>query len=226
MQDSYILALDTSGGACTACVFDTGTRAVLAAAYEAMPYGQATRIMPMVDGVVRQAGVCRTQIGAIYTCNGPGYFTGIRIGLSTARGLALGLQVPLYGISSLQAMAFQVQHSPAPPIEYTVIMESKRQDFYVQSFQGTTATSPITSLLAQHISPKSHIVGSGIQRYLQTTHNPHTTVIDCPPYPSADTIARGVYDLLQRGDTGAVYTGAAPLYLRAADVRPPPQTGT
>ncbi len=221
MKKSYILALDTSGGACTAGVFDTCTNTVLASDYALMPYGQAVNIMPMVDRVVTTAGIDKAHISAIYTCNGPGYFTGIRIGLSTAQGLALGLGVPLYAISSLHAMAFQVLYTVPNINNITVIMESKRQDFYVQSFDGATATDDLCSLLAQDISPNPYIVGSGVKRYLQKIDTPTCTAIDCPPYPHADNIARGIYHLLQQGDTTAIYKGGPPLYLRPPDVQPP-----
>lgn len=204
-----LLVLDTSGGACTACVYDVGKDTVLASAYETMPYGQATHIVPMVDVVVERSGISHNAVDAIGVCNGPGYFTGMRIGMSTAQGLALGLGVPIYGVSSLQAMAYQSQCTQ----DLTVIMESKRADCYVQSFENMHPTTDILCLEPSHIVSKSHVVGSGLHRY----ENHGVTVIPCCPYPHAIYIACAIVNGLREGDSCL----AEPMYLRAPDVHPP-----
>ena len=94
-------------------VFDTSNQYVAAALYsgkqkvrsiiEFMPRGQAERLMSLLNGLLEGASLDWSDIAKIGVCTGPGNFTGIRIAVSTARGLALGLEIPAIGISSFEA---------------------------------------------------------------------------------------------------------------------------
>jgi len=94
-------------------VFDTSNQYVAAAIYsgkqkvqsiiEFMPRGQAERLMSLLNGLLEGASLDWSDIAKIGVCTGPGNFTGIRIAVSAARGLALGLEIPAIGISSFEA---------------------------------------------------------------------------------------------------------------------------
>jgi len=100
-----VLGIDTALDACSvALVRDDET---LAADTEAMTRGQAERVAPMVREVVTQAGVVFSDIDRIAVTTGPGSFTGVRVGLSFARGLALAIGKPCVGISTLEALALE-----------------------------------------------------------------------------------------------------------------------
>jgi tRNA threonylcarbamoyl adenosine modification protein YeaZ/ribosomal-protein-alanine acetyltransferase len=100
-----LLALDTCLGCCSAAVFDTSSSVVIAARRELMERGQAEAIAPMVQDVTRTAGAGFESIGALVVTIGPGTFTGVRIGLALAQGLALARATPLIGLSTMLATA-------------------------------------------------------------------------------------------------------------------------
>lgn len=96
------LALDTSTEACSVALSYHGQ---LLALDEVCPQQHSKRILPMVQQVLADAGVSLSQLNGIVFGRGPGSFTGVRIGVSVAQGLAFGVDVPVYGVSTLAAMA-------------------------------------------------------------------------------------------------------------------------
>ncbi len=101
-----ILALDTSMGACSAAVLRAeGEVLRLHARQEAMARGHAEALMPMVAGVLEEAGLAASELDLIAATVGPGSFTGVRIAIAAARGLALATGAKLYGTDSLSVMA-------------------------------------------------------------------------------------------------------------------------
>lgn len=99
-----ILGFSTSGPYCGAALWSDGD--VIAALHEELPKGQAERLMPMLEEVLAAVGVGFGDLKAIGVGAGPGNFTGIRISIAAARGLALGLGIPAVGVSVLEALAW------------------------------------------------------------------------------------------------------------------------
>ena len=101
-----ILALDTSMGVCSAAVLRTGPSERTMVLREAeMLRGHAEALMPMVEEVLAEAGVAPRDLDTIAATQGPGSFTGVRIAIAAARGLALTGRATLYGTDSLTVMA-------------------------------------------------------------------------------------------------------------------------
>jgi tRNA threonylcarbamoyl adenosine modification protein YeaZ len=98
-----ILAFDTSQAQCAAALL--AGEAVLARRDEAMARGQAERLFPMIGEVLHEAGKAMDEIDAIAVCTGPGNFTGVRLGVAAARGLAMALDRPAIGVSRFEALA-------------------------------------------------------------------------------------------------------------------------
>lgn len=96
------LALDTSTEACSVALSYHGQ---LLALDEVCPQQHSKRILPMVQQLLADAGISLNQLSGIVFGRGPGSFTGVRIGVSVAQGLAFGVDVPVYGVSTLAAMA-------------------------------------------------------------------------------------------------------------------------
>jgi tRNA threonylcarbamoyladenosine biosynthesis protein TsaB len=100
-----VLGIDTSLDACSVAIVRNGE--TLAHVHETMNKGQAERLAPMVREVAQQAGIALTDIDRVVVTTGPGSFTGVRVGLSFARTLALSLGKPCLGVSTLEALALE-----------------------------------------------------------------------------------------------------------------------
>ncbi|EKP0306723.1 tRNA (adenosine(37)-N6)-threonylcarbamoyltransferase complex dimerization subunit type 1 TsaB [Aeromonas veronii] len=102
MNELKILAVDTATEACSAALL-VGDK--LFSRWEEAPRDHTRKILPMVQAVLEDAGISLSDLDAIAFGRGPGSFTGVRIGIGVAQGLAFGAGVPLIGISTLAAMA-------------------------------------------------------------------------------------------------------------------------
>lgn len=129
-----ILALDSAMAACSAAVWCDGV--VLARRFVPMERGQAEALVPMVCDVMAEAGMSYDHIDRIAVTVGPGAFTGLRIGLSAARGLALAAGKPLGGVTTLEAVAEGVAASQLVGRNLLVVLGTKRSDLYVQAFDS------------------------------------------------------------------------------------------
>lgn len=138
-----ILALDTAARFCAAAVYDAGSETVLAAVSEDIGKGHAEVLMDHVERALAEAGLSIGEIGRIAVNVGPGSFTGVRIGVSAARGFALALRCPAIGVTAFEALAAETSALfPARPV--TVFLDAHRGEIYTQSFDeaGTPASQP------------------------------------------------------------------------------------
>ena len=97
-----ILAIDTATEACSAALWNDGT---LSAHFEICPREHTQRILPLVQEVLTESGTTLSELDALAFGRGPGSFTGVRIGIGIAQGLALGAELPMIGVSTLATMA-------------------------------------------------------------------------------------------------------------------------
>ncbi|MDB6453866.1 tRNA (adenosine(37)-N6)-threonylcarbamoyltransferase complex dimerization subunit type 1 TsaB [Falsirhodobacter sp. 20TX0035] len=128
--DALILAFDTSAAHCAAALLQGDT--VLAQAEEPMAKGQAERLIPLLEEVLADAGKRWSDLDALAVGTGPGNFTGVRIAVAAARGLALGLDIPALGVTTLEARAHGL------PRPFVVAEDARRGAFYVQTFGPDT----------------------------------------------------------------------------------------
>lgn len=126
MRPEIILAFDTSAAHCAAALLLPDGRVL--DRFEAMEKGQAERLMPLLEDLLAEGGTAWRDLTRIAVGTGPGNFTGVRIAVAAARGLALGLGIPALGIPRLQALA---QGLPRP---VTVIEDARRGEVYNQTF--------------------------------------------------------------------------------------------
>lgn len=98
---------------------------------EEMPQGQAERIFLAIDELLDRSGLAYKDLRRIAVTTGPGSFTGLRIGLSAARGLGLALGIPVIGVPSLLALSLPVTGGPA-----AVLLDARRDEAYFQAFSG------------------------------------------------------------------------------------------
>ena len=168
---------------------------MLSARCEEMSKGQAERLMNILSQILSDAGYRYDDLDAIGVGTGPGNFTGIRIGISAARGLALGLGIPAVGISLFEAL----REGASPPCACTI--DARRNDVYFQT------TGPDDETCAPKVVP-----ADAIPRH----DGPLIGVGGIPPvFPPAVAIAR----LAARQFTRAP-ARPTPLYIRPADAAP------
>jgi tRNA threonylcarbamoyladenosine biosynthesis protein TsaB len=130
-----ILAIDTAGVDCAAAVYDASTDKLLAAVTDRIGKGHAERLMAMIDDVLDEAGLPLQAIGRVAVTIGPGSFTGIRVGVAAARGLALALPAEVVGVTTLETLA-QAHLATYPGQAVIAAMDAKRHEIYAQAFDG------------------------------------------------------------------------------------------
>ena len=120
-----ILAIETSAKSVSAAVVEGGVP--LASAYQNMGLTHSRTLMPLVDGMLSAAGLRVQDMDLLAAANGPGSFTGLRIGVSALKGLAWALEKPCCGVSTLAAMARNLAH-----MEGLIIcaMDARRNQVY------------------------------------------------------------------------------------------------
>ncbi|MFP5077674.1 tRNA (adenosine(37)-N6)-threonylcarbamoyltransferase complex dimerization subunit type 1 TsaB [Rhizobium sp. YIM 134829] len=161
-----VLALDTAGIACQAALFDAAAGKVLGQASEEIGRGHAERLMEMIDAALLASGLPLEAVDRIAVTIGPGSFTGIRVGVAAARGLALALGKPCVGISILEALA-RAALPDAGGRAILSVLDAKREELYLQVFSpdGSPRAEPqaveIMSARAEFAGFEGLIVGSG-----------------------------------------------------------------
>jgi len=112
-----VLAIDTAASLCAACVYDAAAQAEKGRVVLDLGKGHAEHIMAVIEDALRQAGLSYDAIGAVAVSVGPGSFTGVRVGVSAARGLALALKIPAVGVSTLEAIGTETRKAfPERPV--------------------------------------------------------------------------------------------------------------
>lgn len=138
-DNTTLLAFDTSAAHCAAAVFAQG--ALQHTVTEPMAKGQAERVLVLCQEVLAQSDLALENIGALGVGVGPGNFTGIRISVSAARGLALALGVPAIPVSTFEMLCAPDATQTAP--RELVAVSAPREAAYVQLFsQGRPASEP------------------------------------------------------------------------------------
>lgn len=130
-----VLAIDTAGTACNVAIYDAARDTTLGFAGADIGRGHAERLMGFIDEALSVAGVEMDEVDRIAVTIGPGSFTGIRVGVATARGLGLALGRSVVGVSVLQALAKSAL-AAAPGHPVLIVTDAKREEVYLQRFDA------------------------------------------------------------------------------------------
>ncbi len=203
--DPLILAFDTSAAHCAAALL-SGDR-LLVLRHEAMDKGQAERLIPLLDEVLAEGGAVWADLSALAVGTGPGNFTGVRLAVAAARGLALALDIPALGVTALEARA----HGLPRPL--TVVEDARRHEVYVQVFSPDADLARVTTIAALPLEcALDRFAGSAAEAAAMATGG---TALP-QPVPLVEAIARIAATRLD-----APQPRPAPFYLRGADAAPP-----
>jgi tRNA threonylcarbamoyl adenosine modification protein YeaZ len=214
-----ILAIDTSLPAVSVCVFDSNAKQALASETAPMQKGHAEALMPMIERVVARIDDGFASIGRVAVTVGPGSFTGIRIGVAAARGIALARGIEAVGVSSLAALATPLLFSDAEKIVAAVI-DALHGNVYLSAYgsSGRILFSPRLLAVAEACrllgAGQVVAVGSGarILREAAAKLGQDIDVVERDPWPDINDVAKlGVV-------ADPNNAPARPLYLKAPDV--------
>src|ERR1700691_1706726 len=216
-----VLAIDTALGACSAAVLDTEYGGILASESLPMVRGHAEALMPLLRRVMSEAGMAFPDIHRVAVTTGPGSFTGLRVGIAAARGIALAADKPAVGLSTLSAYA--APHMAANEgFPVVAAIDARHAHVYLQVFSqdGRTMMAPRLAALGEAVQAaaeaSSCIVGSAAQSVAAALSR-----ADAPP---ASVDARAAPDIIWVARMGAVVpegqSPPKPQYLRAPDAQP------
>jgi tRNA threonylcarbamoyl adenosine modification protein YeaZ len=222
-----ILALDTSMGACSAALItrDGNARRVFARV-ERMARGHAEALMPMVADIVGESGTAFSALDRIAATTGPGSFTGVRIAISAARGLALVTAAKLFGSDSLTVMAREAHDlgvtAGAP---FAVAVDARRGMLYLGLYDEVASKRDGPLLIAPddaaNLLPGDlrSAVGSGAARLAEAASARGLRVA-----AELDTLEPNAGALAALAEeSGETVSSLRPLYLRPPDARPQTQ---
>lgn len=216
-----ILAIDTGLDACAAAVLDTETAELRAQESLPMKRGHAETLMPMIARVMQSADLAFTALDRIAVTVGPGSFTGLRVGISAARGLALAAKRPAVGLTTLSAYAAAIvgQSGPAPVIS---AIDARHDHVYFQIVAGDGSQLvrpgivPIDEAIAASQFGAPHLVGSAANILAERWPKdaPQPVAVDAQPAPDIGWVA-------WLGAAADPETNPArPFYLKAPDAKP------
>ena len=209
-----LLAIDTSASHCAVCVLDDAAGTTHRDVRD-IGTGHAEVLMGQIAGVLKQARLTWSDLDRIAVCVGPGSFTGVRVGVSAARGFALALGIPAVGVTTLEAIA-----ADAVPLaggrSILAAIDARRGQVYVQPFdEAGVATAdpravPVEQALAM-VQSGTVVAGNG------------AALLGAEGAVLADAASGDIGTVARLGAARAPGAAPVPLYLRSADAKP--QTG-
>src|ERR1700753_618162 len=224
-----ILAIDTALDACAAAVLDTGANKLIAVESEPMKRGHAEALMPLIARVMKQSALPFVALDRIAVTTGPGSFTGLRVGLSAARGIGLAAGKPVVGLTTLSAYAAPVV-SEAGEQPVISAIDARHDHVYYQVVSGNGSSlvrakvAPISEALEAASFGAAHLGGHAAPTL---AGNPAQTLAaggpsDAPPPIKVEALPAP--DINWVAWLGAAVTPgtapAKPYYLRAPAAKP------
>jgi tRNA threonylcarbamoyladenosine biosynthesis protein TsaB len=211
-----LLAIESSDRLCGACLLDPDTGGIVAAKTIDIGKGHAELLMGVVNEALKQADLTYAGLSSVAVCVGPGSFTGIRVGVSAAIGFGVALNIPVSGVTSLQALAMQHLASGA---EMLCLIDAHRGDVYAQTFSsgGLPVDAPRQIALDQIVQmpaiDSKLLCGSGAILLNAAHPELNITMGNGTHLPAVESVAAAALN-------PAFCVSAKPLYLRRPDAKP------
>jgi len=220
-----ILAIDTATQVSSVAVLKEGR--LLA---ELTMQGKLTHsetLLPHIEQVLKMAAVAKEELTGIAVSNGPGSFTGLRIGLAAAKAMSYVLGIPLVGVSTLQALAYQL---PAPSVRVMCLLDAQKGNAYVESYRwennslqvvDSVQVAKITDIVAACANMNEQVIllGDAVQKKVAGKLELPANVSVAPPHivmPRAACVAMLGQAKLMAGETDNVMD-LEPVYIRRSE---------
>ena len=200
-----LLTLDTATPLVTVALHDGADVVAELSADTPMKHGE--QLAPLIAGALEQAGIVRQDLTAIGVGVGPGPFTGLRVGLVTARTLGFVLEIPVYGVCTLDVLAVEAVATGAVDRDFAVATDARRKEVYWATYDvaGGRTEGPMVDKPAV-LATELPVAGEGPRLYPDAF--PHAVA---PARPSAGWLAHAIAEEL------AELLDPEPLYLRRPD---------
>ncbi|HET9082468.1 MAG TPA: tRNA (adenosine(37)-N6)-threonylcarbamoyltransferase complex dimerization subunit type 1 TsaB [Trebonia sp.] len=208
-----LLGLDTATPAVTVALHDGGQPLAQLVTVDA--HRHAELLAPAIAKVVADAGASQRDLTGIVAGVGPGPYTGLRVGLVTARVLGAALGIPVYGLCSLDAIAADVDAGGG---DFLVATDARRRELYWARYDGGGRRVAGPEVAKPVDIPVAGLPAAGEGPMLYPELLPEGL---SPAYPAAATLCRVAVAALEAGDPGKLLLPPEPLYLRRPDVREP-----
>ena len=186
---NLILSIETSGDWCSAAFCSDGE--TFASALIDTPRMQSSRLAPMIDQLLKDNSLTIKEFAAVAVSSGPGSYTGLRVGVSLAKGLCFGAGIPLIGVGTLDLIANQaIELNDGEKPDYIVPMiDARRMEVYQAIYDNTARRigeieplilegSSYTQLLAKG---KVLFCGDGCAKFEQVANHPNARFLPCCP---------------------------------------------
>ncbi|WP_310528498.1 tRNA (adenosine(37)-N6)-threonylcarbamoyltransferase complex dimerization subunit type 1 TsaB [Nocardioides sp.] len=204
-----LLSFDTATSLVTVALHDG--QDVVAERLSELPMKHGEQLAPLIEAVITDSGIVRQDLTAIAVGVGPGPFTGLRVGLVTARTLGFVLEIPVYGVCTLDVIAIEAVDTGAAVGDFLVATDARRKEVYLASYDGSGRRRAGPEVLLPALAATDlPVVGEGATLYPDAFVHPVG-----PQRPSAGWLARVVTH--RRADV----VGPEPLYLRRPDATMP-----
>lgn len=204
MQDKYILALDCATGPCSAAVWKNG--AIAGYSEDLRPTVQSARLIPMIDDALKQSHITYKDLTAVACTTGPGSFTGIRIGLATARGIAYAAGIHSLGFTTLEVLAYSLKDTHE---NVFAVLNAGKGEWYFQGFSSQPAWHAVNAAEVALPEKAANAAHAGAQ----WVGNVDVANI-IKAFPRADILAALAAE-------SATATPLSPFYIRPPDVTMP-----
>lgn len=216
-----LLAVDTSTTSCSVALFD-GDRLLSESIYAAGKT-HSRHLLSIVHRILEECRCGPADICAIAVTRGPGTFTGLRIGISTVKGLAVAMGVPVVGISSLAALAFPLSFQDCPVV---AMIDARRGEIYYSQYRSAAQSEKRIALnvpetAAAALPANAILVGSGalIYREIFEKRCPNVRFADSTQHViRAAAVGRLAMDRFNRQDVDPIET-LIPEYIRKSDAQ-------
>lgn len=222
--DMWLLTVDTALKGCNVALSLNGKVMQSVELDEGITH--SSRVLKSVNAVMQAQGLSLNQLNGFGVTIGPGSFTGLRIGLSTVKGLALALNKPVAGLCVLQALAMQAGNPQQ--LDITVILDGAKQEVFMRRYKPAGPTLTTTggylnmgyAQAAQSLAPNTVITGNGVNLLLPFIDDNRLNDISISPKdtwkPTNATLSQMAHAIFAAG--GAVNGGAVvPNYIRKSD---------
>ena len=193
---TYILCIETSTTVCSVCV--TADDKVLSHKEINNGFSHAENLHLFIEEVLKEANLSIKQINAVAVSKGPGSYTGLRIGVSAAKGLCYALQIPLISIDTLQAMAHSVQRTMYNvQCLYCPMLDARRMEIYCAVYDKNLETiTPVNALVLDEksievfsLNKPIYFFGDGMPKAKQILQNNKNASFIDNVFPSAESMA-------------------------------------